>query len=176
MPFPQIQRGLRRIPTGRRNWWFAWTELGAERIGEAACPAIDPRTATATGGGGRRSRAMAAPSGGAGIDRNALGARRLSMAGTVKAVNDRTAQEEPPLGCAPESRADARRPDDTRGGRTRRPSSTRMPLASSRSDTARGGDGRPRDEPRCCRDSVVLARRPSNRSRRIASPPRFPPH
>ena len=31
------------------------------------------------------------------------------------------------------------------------------------------------DESRCCRDSVALARRPSNRSRRIASPPRFPP-
>lgn len=28
-----LERGLRRIPTGRRNWLFAWTELGAERIG-----------------------------------------------------------------------------------------------------------------------------------------------
>ena len=28
-----VERGLRRIPTGRRNWMFAWTELGAERIG-----------------------------------------------------------------------------------------------------------------------------------------------
>ncbi len=28
-----LERGLRPIPTGRRNWLFAWTELGAQRIG-----------------------------------------------------------------------------------------------------------------------------------------------
>ena len=28
-----LERGLRPVPTGRRNWLFAWTELGAERIG-----------------------------------------------------------------------------------------------------------------------------------------------
>ena len=28
-----LERGLRPIPLGRRNWLFAWTEIGAERIG-----------------------------------------------------------------------------------------------------------------------------------------------
>ena len=28
-----LERGLRPIPLGRRNWLFAWTELGAERVG-----------------------------------------------------------------------------------------------------------------------------------------------
>ena len=28
-----LERGLRPIPMGRRNWLFAWTELGAERVG-----------------------------------------------------------------------------------------------------------------------------------------------
>ena len=28
-----LERGLRPIPTGRRNWLFAWTELGAKRVG-----------------------------------------------------------------------------------------------------------------------------------------------
>ena len=28
-----LERSLRVIPTGRRNWLFAWTELGAQRIG-----------------------------------------------------------------------------------------------------------------------------------------------
>ena len=28
-----LERGLRPIPMGRRNWLFAWTELGARRIG-----------------------------------------------------------------------------------------------------------------------------------------------
>ena len=28
-----LERGLRPIPAGRRNWLFAWTELGARRIG-----------------------------------------------------------------------------------------------------------------------------------------------
>ena len=28
-----LERGLRTIPTGRRNWLFAWTELGARRVG-----------------------------------------------------------------------------------------------------------------------------------------------
>ena len=28
-----LERGLRQIPMGRRNWLFAWTELGAQRIG-----------------------------------------------------------------------------------------------------------------------------------------------
>ena len=28
-----LERGLRPIPTGRRNWLSAWTELGAQRIG-----------------------------------------------------------------------------------------------------------------------------------------------
>ena len=28
-----LERSLRAIPTGRRNWLFAWTELGAQRIG-----------------------------------------------------------------------------------------------------------------------------------------------
>ncbi len=28
-----LERSLRPIPTGRRNWLFAWTEIGAERIG-----------------------------------------------------------------------------------------------------------------------------------------------
>ena len=28
-----LERGLRPIPMGRRNWLFAWTEIGAERIG-----------------------------------------------------------------------------------------------------------------------------------------------
>jgi len=46
-----LERGLRRIPTGRRNWLFAWTELGAERIGviqslTATCElhGVDPYT------------------------------------------------------------------------------------------------------------------------------------
>jgi transposase len=28
-----IERGLRRIPMGRRNWLFCWSELGAEHVG-----------------------------------------------------------------------------------------------------------------------------------------------
>ena len=28
-----LERGLRPIPTGRRNWLFAWTEIGAQRVG-----------------------------------------------------------------------------------------------------------------------------------------------
>lgn len=28
----QVERELRVIPMGRRNWLFAWTEIGAERI------------------------------------------------------------------------------------------------------------------------------------------------
>ena len=28
-----LERGLRPIPMGRRNWLFAWTELGAKRVG-----------------------------------------------------------------------------------------------------------------------------------------------
>ncbi len=28
-----LERGLRPIPMGKRNWLFAWTEIGAERIG-----------------------------------------------------------------------------------------------------------------------------------------------
>ncbi len=28
-----IERGLRRIPLGRKNWMFCWTELGAEHVG-----------------------------------------------------------------------------------------------------------------------------------------------
>lgn len=28
-----LERGLRPIPTGRRNWLFAWTEMGARRVG-----------------------------------------------------------------------------------------------------------------------------------------------
>ena len=28
-----LERSLRPIPTGRRNWLFAWTELGARRVG-----------------------------------------------------------------------------------------------------------------------------------------------
>ena len=28
-----LERGLRPIPMGRRNWLFAWTELGARRVG-----------------------------------------------------------------------------------------------------------------------------------------------
>ena len=28
-----LERGLRPIPMGRRNWLFAWTELGAQRVG-----------------------------------------------------------------------------------------------------------------------------------------------
>ena len=28
-----LERGLRPIPMGRRNWLFAWTEIGAKRIG-----------------------------------------------------------------------------------------------------------------------------------------------
>lgn len=28
-----VERGLRRIPMGRRNWLFCWTELGAEHVG-----------------------------------------------------------------------------------------------------------------------------------------------
>ena len=28
-----LERGLRAIPMGRRNWLFAWTEVGAERVG-----------------------------------------------------------------------------------------------------------------------------------------------
>ncbi len=27
-----LERGLRVIPTGRRNWLFCWTEIGAERV------------------------------------------------------------------------------------------------------------------------------------------------
>ena len=46
-----LERGLRPIPTGRRNWLFAWTELGAQRIGviqsllvTCKLQAIDPYT------------------------------------------------------------------------------------------------------------------------------------
>ena len=28
-----LERALRPIPMGRRNWLFAWTEIGAERVG-----------------------------------------------------------------------------------------------------------------------------------------------
>lgn len=28
-----LERGLRVVPTGRKNWLFCWTELGAERVG-----------------------------------------------------------------------------------------------------------------------------------------------
>ena len=28
-----LERGLRPIPMGKRNWLFSWTEIGAERIG-----------------------------------------------------------------------------------------------------------------------------------------------
>jgi hypothetical protein len=28
-----LERGLRAIPMGKKNWLFAWTEIGAERIG-----------------------------------------------------------------------------------------------------------------------------------------------
>lgn len=28
-----LERGLRPIPTGRKNWLFCWTEIGAERVG-----------------------------------------------------------------------------------------------------------------------------------------------
>ncbi|MGE4418184.1 MAG: IS66 family transposase [Marinobacterium sp.] len=28
-----LERGLRRIPMGRRNWLFCWTELGAKQVG-----------------------------------------------------------------------------------------------------------------------------------------------
>ena len=29
----RLERGLRPIPMGRRNWLFAWTEPGARRVG-----------------------------------------------------------------------------------------------------------------------------------------------
>lgn len=28
-----LERGLRRIPMGRKNWLFCWTELGAKQVG-----------------------------------------------------------------------------------------------------------------------------------------------
>ena len=28
-----VERGLRRIPMGKKNWIFCWTELGAEHVG-----------------------------------------------------------------------------------------------------------------------------------------------
>ena len=28
-----VERGLRRIPMGKKNWLFCWTELGAEHVG-----------------------------------------------------------------------------------------------------------------------------------------------
>jgi len=28
-----LERGLRVIPMGRRNWLFSWTEVGAEQVG-----------------------------------------------------------------------------------------------------------------------------------------------
>jgi len=28
-----LERGLRPVPMGRRNWLFAWPELGARRVG-----------------------------------------------------------------------------------------------------------------------------------------------
>ena len=28
-----LERGLRVIPTGKKNWLFCWTEIGAERVG-----------------------------------------------------------------------------------------------------------------------------------------------
>ena len=28
-----LERGLRPIPMGKKNWLFAWTEIGAERVG-----------------------------------------------------------------------------------------------------------------------------------------------
>ena len=46
-----LERGLRPVPMGRRNWLFAWTELGAERVGVvqsllATCrlQGVDPHT------------------------------------------------------------------------------------------------------------------------------------
>ena len=27
-----LERGLRVIPTGKKNWLFCWTEIGAERV------------------------------------------------------------------------------------------------------------------------------------------------
>ena len=29
-----LERALRPIPMGRKNWLFCWTELGAERVGQ----------------------------------------------------------------------------------------------------------------------------------------------
>lgn len=29
----RLERGLRPIPMGRRNWLFCWTEVGAEHVG-----------------------------------------------------------------------------------------------------------------------------------------------
>ena len=29
-----LERTLRPIPMGRKNWLFCWTELGAERVGQ----------------------------------------------------------------------------------------------------------------------------------------------
>ena len=46
-----MERALRPIPAGRRNWLFAWTEIGAERVGTiqgllATCTlqGVDPYT------------------------------------------------------------------------------------------------------------------------------------
>jgi transposase len=46
-----LERGLRPVPMGRKNWLFAWTEIGAERIGviqsllvTCRLQAVDPYT------------------------------------------------------------------------------------------------------------------------------------
>ncbi len=35
-----LERGLRPIPMGRKNWLFAWTEVGAERVGAIQSPRV----------------------------------------------------------------------------------------------------------------------------------------
>ena len=40
-----LDQGLRVIPTGKKNWLFCWTEIGADRVGDYSECAGDLQTA-----------------------------------------------------------------------------------------------------------------------------------
>ncbi|MCU0299965.1 MAG: IS66 family transposase, partial [Candidatus Nanopelagicales bacterium] len=40
-----LERALRVIPMGRKNWLFCWTEVGARHVGPVRCPATSIRSA-----------------------------------------------------------------------------------------------------------------------------------
>ena len=57
-----LERGLRVLPLGRKNWLFCWTEVGAEAVGIVQSPVatcrlqgVDPRSYLEDAPGGSRS-------------------------------------------------------------------------------------------------------------------------